>query len=76
MDTGNSAGKRVEGMKGVVVMEKRFLDVRDIMNILGYKECSAYNVIRILNKELLSQGFMVKRGVVPRKYFVKRFGIS
>lgn len=54
---------------------KKFLNVQDVMEILSYKESMAYAIIRKLNRELSEQGFMVKPGIVPAKYFVRRYGL-
>lgn len=55
---------------------KKFLNVQDVMEILSYKESMAYAIIRKLNRELSEQGFMVKPGIVPAKYFVRRYGLE
>ena len=55
-------------------MEK-FLDVKAVMLLLKCKQSTAYKVMRRLNGELKENGFLVKPGLVPRKYLVERFGL-
>ena len=55
-------------------MEK-FLDVKAVMVLLKCKQSTAYKVMRRLNVELKENGFLVKPVLVPRSYFVERFGL-
>ena len=55
-------------------MEK-FLDVNAVMSLLNCKQSTAYKVMRKLNSELKERGFLVKSGLVPRKYITERFGL-
>ena len=43
-----------------------FYDVNDIMAICGCKQSKAYSVIRELNSELASKGFLTFQGKVSR----------
>ena len=45
-----------------------FYDVNDIMTICGCKQSKAYSVIRELNSELASKGFLTFQGKVSRQY--------
>lgn len=49
--------------------QKRFYNVEEVMAMLGVQRSKAYEVIRILNKELKAQGFIVIEGKVAKKYF-------
>ena len=49
-----------------------FYDVNDIMTICGCKQSKAYSVIRELNSELASKGFLTFQGKVSRQYFKER----
>ncbi len=54
-------------------MEKKlFYNVRDIIEIYGVKQSSAYRLIQELNEELSKQGYYTQRGVVNAEYFRKR----
>ena len=53
----------------------KFLDVKSVMVLLKCKQSTAYKVMRRLNGELKENGFLVKPGLVPRKYLVERFGL-
>ena len=54
---------------------EQFLDVKAVMVLLKCKQSTAYKVMRRLNGELKENGFLVKPGLVPRKYLVERFGL-
>ena len=52
-------------------MNEKFLEVGDVMQILGYK------LMRQINSELEKKGYIVIRGKVSRKYFEERiYGMS
>lgn len=52
-----------------------YYSVKDVMAILGCKQTKAQDVIRQLNDEMVSQGYMrYPKGKVSRKYFNERFG--
>ena len=55
------------------MQNKLFLKAADICELLEVKQTSAYEIIGNLNKELKEQGYLMLRGKVPTKYFVKRF---
>ena len=59
-------------MKGMIEMEG-LLNANDISCKLGISRSSAYNVIRNLNQELQNEGYLVIRGKVPQRYFMKRY---
>ena len=50
-----------------------FISAAEIMGTLEVSESSAYRIIRTLNTELKTKGFMVLPGKVSRKYFNERF---
>ena len=61
---------------GKVVNEK-FLEVGDVMQILGISRSAAYKLMRQINSELEKKGYIVIRGKVSRKYFEERiYGMS
>lgn len=53
-----------------------FYDVKDVMKKLKLKQSAAYKVMRKLNKELTDKGFMVRNGLINKKYFKERYGIE
>ena len=52
------------------------IDVKRVMELLGVPKTRAYEVIKLLNKELEGRGFLVVRGRVPEKYLRERYGID
>lgn len=63
----NFNGKVVKGMN------EKFLEVGDVMQILGISRSAAYKI----NSELEKKGYIVIRGKVSRKYFEERiYGMS
>ena len=53
-------------------MTKRYLSAKEVAELLGIAESTAYAVIRGWNKELKAQGYFTKAGSVPRAYFEKK----
>ena len=67
----NFNGKVVKGMN------EKFLEVGDVMRILGISRSAAYKLMRQINSELEKKGYIVIRGKVSRKYFEERiYGMS
>jgi hypothetical protein len=59
--------------KGKKCMEKMFLRVADVMEILGVSESYAYKLIRKLNKEMQEMGFQTIQGRIDTKFFYEHF---
>ncbi len=55
--------------------ECMFIKADEIRQLLGISSSKAYQIIRVLNAELKSQGYMVLNGKVDRNYFMKKFMI-
>lgn len=55
--------------------ECMFIKADEIRRLLGISRSKAYQIIRELNAELKSQGYMVLNGKVNRNYFLKKFMI-
>lgn len=55
--------------------ECMFIKADEIRQLLGISRSKAYQIIRELNAELKSQGYMVLNGKVNRNYFLKKFMI-
>lgn len=67
----NFNGKVVKGMN------EKFLEVGDVMQILGISRSATYKLMRQINSELEKKGYIVIRGKVSRKYFEERiYGMS
>ena len=54
-------------------MEKIFLRVADVEEILGVSESYAYKLIRKLNKEMKAMGFETIQGRIDTKFFYEHF---
>jgi hypothetical protein len=56
---------------------KRFLTAQDVMEMLDVSLSYAYKLIRLLNAELESEGFVTIKGRVSTLYFMERiYGLS
>ena len=53
-------------------MTNRYLSAKEVSQLLGIAESTAYAVIREWNKELKKEGFFTKAGSIPRAYFEKK----
>lgn len=63
--------------KVVKGMNEKFLEVGDVMQILGISRSASYKLMRQINSELEKKGYIVIRGKVSRKYFEERiYGMS
>lgn len=51
----------------------KLLGVTEIMALTGRGQTWAYNLIRKLNAELKSKGYLIIQGKVPEKYVLERF---
>ena len=50
-----------------------YLAAEDVMELLDIRRSKAYSIIRKLNVELETNGFMTIPGRVPKKYLLERF---
>ena len=53
-------------------MSNRYLSAKEVAELLGIAESTAYAAIREWNKELKSEGYFTKAGSVPKAYFEKK----
>lgn len=53
-------------------MEKQFMNVHDVMEILEVSESKAYQTIRNLNEQLAAKGYLTFSGKVSRAYFMEK----
>ena len=56
-----------------MAVKRTFYTVDDIMSFLGVGQSKAYSIIRELNNELKSKGFITIAGRVPKKYFDEKY---
>ena len=54
-------------------MTKQFYIAKDLQELLSVSESKAYELIRTMNEELQSQGYLTVRGRIPVAYVKKRF---
>ena len=57
-------------------MSKQFMNAEEVAEIMGYSVRQGYKVIQELNAELKAQGYIIRAGWVPRKYFYERTGLD
>lgn len=50
-----------------------YYTANEIMEMLGISRGHAYKIVKRLNEELSSKGFIVVAGKVPKKYFAEHF---
>lgn len=53
-------------------MDKQFIGVKEVMQITGTSESKSYGIIKELNNELKSRGFIVVPGKVSRRFFFEK----
>lgn len=54
-------------------MTRQLYTAKDIQELLGVSESSAYKFIRVMNQELAAKGFLTVRGKIPKAYVQERF---
>lgn len=54
-------------------LEKTYLKMEDVKEIVGVSESKAYKIIQALNKELKSKGYIIVAGKVPTKFFKEKY---
>lgn len=60
----------------VETMKDRFLNIKEVCEILGRSSTYCYKVIRDLNAELEEQGYCTVTGSIPKSYLEKRLGLN
>lgn len=53
-------------------MDKQFIGVKEVMQITVTSESKSYGIIKELNNELKSRGFIVVPGKVSRRFFFEK----
>jgi hypothetical protein len=59
-------------LEGNKMNDKRYLNANDVAEYMDISVPMAYKIIRKLNDELVSQGYLVVAGRVSRKYFEQK----
>ena len=57
-------------------MVKPMMTVDDVAEVLAYSKSHSYKIIERLNKELEGKGYLIRPGMIPRKYFYERTGLE
>ncbi|MBR3374574.1 MAG: hypothetical protein IKR02_03730 [Firmicutes bacterium] len=52
---------------------KSYLNVNDVIEILGVSKSKAYKVIHEMNSKLSEKGYLTVAGKVPRSYFEEQW---
>lgn len=53
-------------------MDKLYLNVHDVMDLLGISKSKAYQIIKDLNGEMSAKGYLTVNGKVNRRYLLER----
>lgn len=53
-------------------MDKLYLNVSDVMALLGVSKSKAYQIIKDLNGEMSAKGYLTVNGKVNRRYLYER----
>ena len=56
--------------------DSAYIDKDELMRIAPIKKTKAYEIIRIVNSELMKMGKIVIRGKAPRNYTLFKLGIK
>lgn len=62
--------------EGELELSKQYFNAKEIAEIMDCSERHGYSVIAELNAELKAQGFIIRAGRIPRKYFFERTGLT
>lgn len=55
-------------------VSRPYMDAKEIAEIMDCSERYGYSIIQKLNKELESQGYVIRPGRILRQYFEERTG--
>lgn len=53
-------------------MEKRFMTAQDVADYMGVSVSKAYQIIKLLNRELREKGYLTIAGKVSTIYFLEK----
>lgn len=66
---------RNTGIEKMSIVEVPYYTAEDVQKLLGIGSSKAYHIIRQLNDELKSKGFITVAGKVSKKYFRERVAL-
>lgn len=53
-------------------MDKRFMTAQDVADYMGISVSKAYQIIKLLNRELREKGYLTIAGKVSTLYFLEK----
>ena len=59
--------------KAMTTVTNAYLTANQVMEILDVSRTTAYKVIKEMNEELLSKGYRIRSGRIPKKYFEEKY---
>ena len=54
-------------------MQAQFVTAQEVAEIMGVSRSKAYQIVREMNRELKSMGYITVSGKCPVQYFKKKF---
>lgn len=54
-------------------MRAQFITATEVAEIMGISRSKAYQIVREMNRELKSQGYLTVAGKCPAQYFKQKF---
>ena len=54
-------------------MQKVFMTAKEVQDFLEVSRTTAYQLINVMNQELMNLGYRVQRGKVNRQYFMEKY---
>ena len=54
-------------------MRAQFITASEVAEIMGISRSKAYQIVREMNRELKSQGYLTVAGKCPAQYFKQKF---
>lgn len=67
------ARKCVVKFQGGIIMEKIFMNAKEVQEFLEVSRTTAYQIINEMNQELVELGYRVQRGKINRQYFLDKY---
>ena len=58
------------------LLSKQWATVHDVIQLTGFKKSRAYEIVYEIRQDLLKQGYLLPRGVIPMECVVEKFKIN
>lgn len=58
---------------GGIYMKAQYITAQEIAEVMGIGKSKAYQIVRDMNRELKSMGYITVAGKCPLQYFKKKF---